>query len=105
MSKPLTVKQQFWFDHISAAQASAQPLSDYAAEHNLSVKALYNWRWTFSKTNLALTKKQNPFVKIAAIKNVAVQHIVIAPVIVTLPNGVSVQLPALTPELLVMLRA
>jgi len=44
MSKPLTVKQQFWFDHISAAQASAHPLSDYAAEHNLSVKALYNWR-------------------------------------------------------------
>ncbi len=42
MQKPLTFKQQYWFDHISAAQRNGQLLSAYAKAQQLNVKAPYN---------------------------------------------------------------
>ena len=101
MPKPLTTKQQYWFDHIAAAQHNAQSLSDYAAQHNLSIKALYNWRWTFSK------RLENP----APTKTAFVKVLPPAPSVTTreesavviLPNGIRLQLSALTPALLTML--
>ncbi len=52
MQKPLTLKQQYWFDHISTAQRKGQLLSAYAEAHQLNIKALYKWRWTFSKRSI-----------------------------------------------------
>lgn len=99
MPKPLTVKQQYWFDHIAAAQHNSQSLSDYAAQHNLSLKALYNWRWTFSKNSHKSSTKKTAFVKI-------IPPIISAneeSAIVVLPNGIRLQFAALTPALLAML--
>lgn len=99
MPKILTAKQQYWFDHIAAAQHNSQSLSNYAAQHNLSIKALYNWRWTFSKQPHKYSSKKAAFVKIIPPATSTHEE----PAVVILPNGIRVQFAALTPALLVML--
>ena len=102
MSKPLTLKQQYWFDHITAAQQNSQALSDYAAQHNLSTKALYNWRWKFSTKKQTASPNKPTFIKM--IPSPASISISDAPIVAILPNGIRLQLSALTPALLSMLR-
>jgi hypothetical protein len=101
MLKPLTAKQQYWFDHIASAQRNSQSLSDYAAQHNLNIKALYNWRWTFSKQIKNTAPTKTAFVKMLpptpSVTNREESTVVI------LPNGIRLQLSALTPALLTML--
>lgn len=104
MQKLLTVKQQFWFNHITAAQSNGQSLSAYAAIHQLNVKALYNWRWTFSKHDLSTPAKNNPFIKIIA-PSVSTPTSNPTPIIATLPNGVRLQFDVLTPDVLALLRS
>lgn len=103
MQKPLTAKQQFWFDHISAAQRSGQSLSDYAAAHQLNLKALYNWRWTFSKRDLRVPTKKTAFIKV--LPPSCMPTSTSAPIIATLPNGVQLQFDVLTQDVLAMLRS
>lgn len=100
MPKPLTAKQQYWFDHITTAQRNSQSLSEYATQHNLSIKALYNWRWTFSKRieNPAPTK--TAFVKILPPAPSTIHE---EPAVIIFPNGIRLQLTALTPVLMMML--
>ena len=99
MPKALTVKQQYWFDHIAAAQHNSQSLSNYAAQHELSLKALYNWRWTFSKKPHKTSDKKTAFVKIIP-PAISVNE---DPAVVVLPNGIRLQFAALTPSILTML--
>ena len=102
MSKPLTAKQQYWFNHLNAAQQQSQPLSVYAAQHNLSLKRLYNWRWKFSKQTLAPTLKKSAFVKmLPPVVSTPSNEMAVAAI---LPNGVRLQFTALTPSLLAMLQ-
>lgn len=103
MQKPLTAKQQYWFDHISTAQRNGQSLSIYADIHRLNIKALYNWRWTFSKRDMTQPTKQMAFVKI--VPSSKAHASIQAPIIVTLPNGVRLQLEALTSDILTLLRS
>ena len=35
---------EFWAAHVAAARLEAIPASEYARQHNLSVKSLYYWR-------------------------------------------------------------
>ena len=100
MPKTLTAKQQYWFDHIATAQHNSQSLSNYAAQHNLSIKALYNWRWTFSKKAQTPVSKKSAFVKIIPPAISANKE----PDVIIFPNGIRLQLSALTPALLAMLR-
>ena len=44
-SIPLTEKQRYWLKHITTAQSQNLSLSQYARQHDLSPKALYNWHW------------------------------------------------------------
>jgi len=105
MQKSLTIKQQFWFNHVIAAKNCALPLSDYAAQHNLSAKSLYNWRWKFTQQKNANIKKQNSFIKIVGPTkpmpkmDSAQDHITQ----VTLPNGISLAMCNVTSEILSML--
>lgn len=105
MPKTLTVKQQFWFNHVIAAKNCALPLSTYAARHDLSAKSLYNWRWKFTQQNISDIKKENPFIKITPSTkpmpkmNAAADHITQA----TLPNGIVLAMPNITAEILSML--
>lgn len=101
MPKSLTAKQQYWFDHITAAQHNSQSLSDYAVQHNLSIKALYNWRWMLSKRIEKPTPKKSAFVKILPPASSARARE--ESTVVILPNGIRLQFSALTPSLLTML--
>lgn len=103
MQPPLTVKQQYWFDHISAAQLNDQPLSAYAAAHQLNIKALYNWRWTFSKSGMKAPTKQTSFVKVLPPSNTTAS--IKSPIIATLPNGIRLQFDTLTPDMLALLQS
>ena len=103
MLKPLTAKQQYWFYHISAAQHNGQSLSAYAEAHQLNVKALYNWRWTFSKREIKPSTKQTSFVKVQR-PSKAITSIQ-APIIVILPNGVRLQFKTLTSQMLALLQS
>ena len=105
MQKSLTNKQQFWFNHVIAAESCSLPLSAYAAQHNLSAKSLYNWRWKFTQQKSASIKKQNSFIKMVAPTNPtpkmdsATDQITQA----TLPNGIVLVMPKITSEILSML--
>lgn len=105
MPKTLTVKQQFWLNHVIAAKNCALPLSTYASQHSLSAKSLYNWRWKFAQQNSSDIKKVNPFIKIIPSTkpmpktNLADDHITQA----TLPNGIVLAMPNITPDILSML--
>lgn len=105
MPKPLTDKQQFWFNHVIAAKHCALPLSTYAAQHNLKVKSLYNWRCKFSQQKNQSANTESPFIKIIpSAKPILVTHASENPITqVTLPNGISLALPNLTVDILTLL--
>lgn len=61
----LTEKQQYWLDHIQQAKTQKQSLSDYARQHTLNLKALYNYQWLFRKKGvLGHTSQSSNFVKV-----------------------------------------
>ena len=51
-SKSKTVKQSYWLRQVTAADASDGTLSEYAAEHGLEIKALYQWKTKLIKLGL-----------------------------------------------------
>lgn len=105
MPKILTVKQQFWFNHVIAAKDCALPLSTYATEHNLSAKSLYNWRWKFTQKKCYGIQKESPFIKITPpTQSIPKMHSGANFMTqATLPNGILIAIPNVTPEILSML--
>ena len=64
-NKPLTEKQRYWMNHITTAQSQNLSLSQYASEHSLPLKALYNWHWLLkSKGLLGAEMSPKPFVPV-----------------------------------------
>ena len=51
-AKSITTKQRHWLRHVKAADTSDGTLSDYASRHELSVKALYQWKTKLIKLGL-----------------------------------------------------
>ena len=45
----LTERQQYWFDHLAAAEASGVSLKDYAHVHGLAVQSLYSGKQTLKR--------------------------------------------------------
>ena len=87
----LTKKQQYWHDHIQQAKASNETLSDYANQHGLDVKALYNYRWLLRRKGLLGQSTVSPaFVKVTQ-PATPVQH---ATVTIRFPNGMRVDVSA-----------
>ena len=69
-SPRLTNKQQYWLEHIRRAKSGQQALTDYAKEHELSLKALYNYHWLLRKKGLlAETASTTGFVQVARQNN------------------------------------
>jgi hypothetical protein len=95
MDKKLTTKQSFWLDHIQAAQRNGLSFANYASEHKLNVKALYNWALILRRKGV-LEHSENAFVelKVDALPRVTSStfpsH---QPVRIFLPNGIRVELP------------
>ena len=92
--KPMTAKQRYWLEHITAADASDGTLSEYAAEQDLSLKSLYGWKTRLIRHGFYSPERPSGF---ASIKTVDLTSGVPMPPAeqprcrVTLPSGARVE--------------
>lgn len=49
---PITERQQFWLDHIQAADAFDGSIADYARSEGLKPKELYSWKGILARRGL-----------------------------------------------------
>ena len=57
----LTERDRHWQKHIRACEAAGRRMSDYAAEHGLEVRALYDGKRTLVKKGVLPRTHQNHF--------------------------------------------
>lgn len=100
-NKSLTAKQQYWSDHIHSAQSKGLSLADYALEYKIPLASLYKWRWYLSKKNCLNQSSTSAFVKVVPTQPIEPKSTAIVAI---LPNGVRLELPALTTTLLALLQ-
>lgn len=85
MTPALTKRQRYWLRHIEACKQSGQTMADYAAEHGLTVRAMYAGK------KILVKKGVLPTTQVARFQRVKVME---APISsqwrIQLPNGVSV---------------
>lgn len=63
----ITERQQFWLDHIKAAEASGGTMVDYAAQHELKARDLYQWKRKLTRRRLLPGKRvKRAFVAVTA---------------------------------------
>lgn len=80
----VTKRQQYWLDHIKAADASDGTLVEYAKAQGMKVKVLYQWKTVLVRRGLLAAKQASPgFVAVQRPKRMANCRIV-------LPNGTQV---------------
>lgn len=84
----LSAKQQHMLEHIQRASQQGQRLSDYAEQHALNKKALYNYHWLLRKKGLLETPEKPPFIRITATpeKTLAIVYRIY------FPNGIYVEI-------------
>ncbi len=64
MTTNLTTEQQFCLDHIQQAENTGSTLVDYAAQHNVPIKKLYDWRSRLRKQGIiAIALLVSPVIK------------------------------------------
>ena len=81
-------RQQYWLDHIKAAEAGGGTIADYAVAHDLKVGSLYEWRRKLRRQGLLPGKPRTKgFIPVSAATTRR-------GCIVTLRNGVQVQIAA-----------
>ena len=61
----ITARQQYWLDHVNAAQASGGSLIQYAEANDLKVKDLYQWKTSLIKRG-HLEKPASGFVAVSS---------------------------------------
>ena len=81
----LTESQKTWKAHLDAAAAAGMPLTQYAAAHGLSVAAMYHAKKRIEARGCTSAS----FVRVSETR--VERHS--APMLVRLPNGVSVSVP------------
>lgn len=86
--QPITELQQFWLDHIKAADASNDSRVAYAAAHDLKVKHLYQWKTALRRVGLLPTPTRKPSFVPVATRPAPVPPTSCS---ITLPNGVRLQ--------------
>ena len=80
----VTRRQQYWLDHIKAADASDGTLVEYAKAQGMKVKVLYQWKTVLARRGLLAAKKASPaFVAVQSPRRLSNCRIV-------LPNGTQV---------------
>ncbi len=90
-SKPLTARQQYWLDHLTAAAASDGTLVDYAKTHQLTPKHLYQWKTRLidlGHLGSARTLKKAAFVRVAAPRSSTITH---SKASLVMPNGIRLE--------------
>lgn len=83
----ITERQQYWLEHIKAAQASKGTLVAYAAAHDLKVKDLYQWKTALARRGLLPGKSAKAAFVPVATAPLATQ----TSCSISLPNGVRLQ--------------
>ena len=74
----ITRRQQYWLDHIKAADASDGTLVEYAKAQGMKVKVLYQWKTVLARRGLLAAKKSVPaFVAVQSSKRLANCRIVL----------------------------
>ena len=102
MKTTLSAKQQFWKDHIKQALSEKVSLTDYAKQHNLDLKALYNYKSILLKKG-ALPETASAFAKAKIVSKP--EALMPMPVHVRFPNGVVLELPNANADTLASLMA
>jgi hypothetical protein len=85
---PITERQQYWLDHIRAAEAFDGSIADYARSEGLKPKELYSWKGILARRGLlgteAAAESQTGFVRVIAPSRPLGMSLV-------LPNGVRLE--------------
>jgi len=81
----LTEHQRYWLNHVRACEVSGKRITEYAAEHSLSVRAMYDGKRLLVKKGVLPRTRATRFQRAR----------VVGPVMgsewrIQLPNGVSV---------------
>jgi hypothetical protein len=100
MRKALSKIQQQWLDHNQAAEKSHLSLSAYAKQHQLNIKALYNYRNILrekglianSNTRNSTKPKTSSFIQVRprTISDPDIKST--SPVIIKLPNDIQLEI-------------
>ncbi len=84
-NKPLTKRQQYWFDKIEDWKASGQSISAYSRAQGFTAQAMYAGKKELVKKGV-LPRSQKPRFQRVAVRNKVVDNAWC----IQLPNGVSV---------------
>jgi hypothetical protein len=74
-SSELTEKQRYWLNHIETARSRKQPLAQYAKEHQLELKALYNYQGLLKHKGILEAPAAPAFVRVKPKSSVEIQSI------------------------------
>lgn len=58
LAKTMTAKQRLWLGHVKAADQSDGSIADYAQDHGLRLKTLYQWKSKLVKLGLYQSDQQ-----------------------------------------------
>ena len=105
MEQPLTSKQQFWRDHLLAAQRDQLTYAEYAKQNGLNLQALYHWSMTLRRKGI-LEQSASAFVELKAERASPIRSLPApAGARVRLTNGIELELLGLNEQTLRWLAA
>ncbi len=82
----ITERQQYWLDHILAAEAFNGTLVEYAGVESLKVKDLYQWKTLLVRRGVMSGKAGKPKAFVAVRESVTASKATLL-----LPNGVRIE--------------
>lgn len=90
--QPLTAKQQYWMNHLQAADTSQMSLTEYAKANGLKARDLYNARWKLKRSGqLPESIDSTAFVRVQNVPSHSHQAVHLA---IRFDNGIQCQLSA-----------
>lgn len=84
-NKPLTKRQRYWLDHVRACEASGLRVAEYAEQHELTVRSMYDGKKMLVAKGILPRTRRTHFQR-AQVVNVAEP----CDWRIQLPNGVAV---------------
>ena len=81
----LTERERYWLEHVQACEASGKRVTEYAEEHGLGVRAMYDGKRALVKKGVLPRTHRSRFQRVRV-----VDPVVASEWRIQLPNGVSV---------------
>jgi len=63
----LTERERYWLEHVQACEASGKRITEYAAEHGLGVRAMYDGKRALVKKDVLPHKQRNGFQRVRVV--------------------------------------